>query len=149
MSKREHINEKGHFLFGGWDTVELAGRFGTPLYVLSEEKIRERCRAVRSTFLNRWKNVFAVYAGKAFLPLAMCKIVQSEGLGLDLVSGGELYTALAAGFPPENTFFHGNGKTKEELRFALSSGVGRIVVDGMSELETLEEEAAADRKSVV
>ncbi len=146
MSKREHINEKGHFLFGGWDTVELAGRFGTPLYVLSEEKIRERCRAVRSTFLNRWENVFAVYAGKAFLPLAMCKIVQSEGLGLDLVSGGELYTALAAGFPPESTFFHGNSKTKEELRFALSSGVGRIVVDGMSELETLEEEAAAAGK---
>jgi len=147
LGNSDHINEKGHFLFGGWDTVELAGRFGTPLYVISEEMIRARCRSVRETFLNRWENVFAVYAGKAFLPLAMCRIVQSEGLGLDLVSGGELYTALAAGFPPEKTFFHGNSKTREELRFALSSGVGRIVVDSMSELETLEEEAAAAGKN--
>ena len=146
MVSSEQVHEKKHFQFGGWDTVELAGRFGTPLYVVSERMIRERCGAVRETFLNRWENVFAVYAGKAFLPLAMCKIVQSEGLGLDLVSGGELYTALAAGVPPENTFFHGNGKTREELRFALSAGVGRIVVDGMSELETLEEEAAAAGK---
>ena len=146
MGNSEHVNEKGHFLFGGWDTVELAERFGTPLYVISEEMIRDRCRTVRETFLNRWENVFAVYAGKAFLPLAMCRIVQSEGLGLDLVSGGELHTALAAGFPTEKTFFHGNSKTRDELCFALSSGVGRIVVDSLSELEILEEEAAAAGK---
>lgn len=139
---------KEHFIYGGWDTVELAGRFGTPLYVLSEEKIRERCRAVRKMFLERWDNVSAVYAGKAFLPLAMCGIIHSEGLGLDLVSGGELFTASAAGFPLEKTFFHGNSKTREEIRFAISSGVGRIVVDGLSELETLEEEAAVSGRKV-
>ncbi len=133
------VNESGHFLFGGWDVTELAERFGTPLYVLSEEAVRARCRAVRESFMDRWENSLAVYAGKAFLPMAMCRIIASEGLGLDVVSGGELHTAKSAGFPMEKVFFHGNSKTAEELRFALDAGVGRIVVDGTSELDALEE----------
>ncbi len=131
-------NIKGHFHFGGWDTAELADLFGTPLYVLSEDILRERCRAVREDFLDRWESTAAVYAGKAFLPLAMARIIQSEGLGLDLVSGGELYTARMAGFPLSRTILHGNSKTREELEAALDGGVGRIVVDSLSELETLE-----------
>jgi len=136
-------NEKGHFLFGGWDVAELAKKFGTPLYVLSEDMIRARCRAVKASFMDKWENALAVYAGKAFLPLAMCRIIESEGLGIDVVSGGELHTAKAAGFPMEKVFFHGNSKTREEIRYALESGVGRIVVDGISEFETLEEEASS------
>lgn len=132
---------KGHLHFGGWDVTKLAERFGTPLYVLSEDMIRERCGAVRSSFMERHEDAFAVYAGKAFLTLAMCRIIQSEGLGLDLVSGGEIFTALRAGFPMERTYFHGNSKTEEELILAIESGVGRIVVDGWSELETLERAA--------
>ncbi|NLM71475.1 MAG: diaminopimelate decarboxylase [Synergistaceae bacterium] len=140
------INERGSLVFGGWDVSELSERFGTPLYVLSEEAVRGRCAQIRESFLRRWENVSAVYAGKAFLTLAMCRIVQFEGLGLDLVSGGELYVARSAGFPLKNAFLHGNGKTVEELSTALSAGVGRIVVDGLSELEALEEAAASAKK---
>ncbi|MDD3689166.1 MAG: diaminopimelate decarboxylase [Synergistaceae bacterium] len=136
-------NEMGHFLFGGWDVAELAEKFGTPLYVLSEDMIRARCRAVKASFMDKWENALAVYAGKAFLPMAMCRIIESEGLGIDVVSGGELYTAKVAGFPMEKVFFHGNSKTRDEIRYALESGVGRIVVDGISEFETLEEEASS------
>jgi len=136
-------NEMGHFLFGGWDVAELAKKFGTPLYVLSEDMIRARCRAVKASFMDKWENALAVYAGKAFLPMAMCRIIESEGLGIDVVSGGELYTAKVAGFPMEKVFFHGNSKTRDEIRYALESGVGRIVVDGISEFETLEEEASS------
>jgi diaminopimelate decarboxylase len=142
----KNVNEKGHFLFGGWDVTELAAQFGTPLYVLSEEAVRARCRAVKESFMDRWKNSLAVYAGKAFLPLAMCRIIAAEGLGLDVVSGGELHTAKSAGFPMEKIFFHGNSKTAEELRYALETGVGRIVVDGPSELDVLEEVARAAGK---
>ena len=131
-------NRKGHFYFGGWDTSELAEKFGTPLYVLSEDFLRERCRAIREDFLDRHKNTAAVYAGKASLPLAMVRIIHSEGLGLDLVSGGELHAARMAGFPLDRAILHGNSKTREELEAALDGGVGRIVVDSLSELETLE-----------
>lgn len=132
------------FIFGGWDGAELAAKFGTPLYVYSEEAIRSRCREARETFMERWDDSLAVYAGKAFLTTAMCKIVASEGLGLDVVSGGELHTAMEAGFPMERVFFHGNGKTDEELRLAVGAGVGRIVADGPSELARIE---AASRLS--
>ncbi|OPZ36500.1 MAG: Diaminopimelate decarboxylase [Synergistetes bacterium ADurb.BinA166] len=141
------VNEKGRLVLEGWDSVELAGRFGTPLYVLSEGAIRRRCGELRETFIDRWENASAVYAGKAFLTLAMCRIVQSEGLGLDLVSGGELFTASAAGFPLDRALLHGNGKTGEELALALASGVGRIVVDSLSELETLEEVASSSGRT--
>ncbi|NLB83390.1 MAG: diaminopimelate decarboxylase, partial [Synergistaceae bacterium] len=131
-------NRKGHFYFGGWDTSELAEKFGTPLYVLSEDVLRARCRTIREDFLNQWENTAAVYAGKASLPLAMVRIIHSEGLGIDLVSGGELYTARMASFPLDRAILHGNSKTREELEAALDGGVGRIVVDSLSELETLE-----------
>lgn len=141
-------NIKGHFHFGGWDTAELADMFGTPLYVLSEDILRARCRAVRTDFLDRWENTGAVYAGKASLPLAMARIIQSEGLGLDLVSGGELYTARMAGFPLARTILHGNSKTRDELEAAIDGGVGRIVVDSLSELDTLEEVAEEKEKKI-
>lgn len=138
------------FFFGGWDAAELAAKFGTPLYVYSEEAIRSRCKEARETFMGRGNGSLAVYAGKAFLTTAMCRIVASEGLGLDTVSGGELHTALKADFPMEKVFFHGNSKTDEELRYAVEIGVGRIVADGPSELERIENIArSCGRKAAV
>lgn len=133
------MKNKNNLFFGGCDVVDLASRFGTPLYVLSENGIRSRCREVRTSFIEKYANTDAVYASKAFLTLAMCRILQQEGLGLDAVSGGEIYTAVKAGFPMDRVMFHGNNKTTEELRLALEKGVGRIVVDSENEFDLLEE----------
>lgn len=130
-----------HLSFDGCDTVELAREFGTPLYVLSEDRIRGRIRELRETFLDRWPGTSAAYASKALQTLDVCRIVASEGLDLDVVSGGELYAALKAGFPPERIHFHGNSKTPEEIRMALDAGVGRMIVDNRTELDILDREA--------
>lgn len=134
------VSEAGHLLVAGCDAVELARRFGTPLYVLDEQEVRRRCRAFRRAL---GSDGFAAYAGKAFLCTAMARLVDEEGLHLDVVSGGELYTALAAGFPAERVVLHGNNKSREELILSLRAGVGRIVADNFRELDLLEELAAA------
>ncbi len=123
--------------FDDCNTVELAQKYGTPLLLISEEKLKDKAREIRDDFLNLYDNVRAVYASKAFLNTSMCKIVQREGLGLDVVSGGELYIAKSAGFPMEKIVFHGNNKSKSELTSAVLLGVGRIVVDNLSELNLL------------
>ncbi len=127
--------------FGGCDAVELAGRFGTPLYVLSEDRIRDRIRELRETFLDRYENTYAAYASKALQTLDICRIMDSEGLFLDVVSAGELYAASRAGFPMERVLFHGSSKTPEEIRMAVEYGAGRVVVDNTVELEALNREA--------
>jgi diaminopimelate decarboxylase len=127
-----------HFIFDGCDTVELAKEFGTPLYVMSETAIRARLGEIRRSFLDKYPENYAVYASKAFQTLEMCRIVQSEGLGLDVVSGGELFAAARAGFPLDRVLFHGNSKTTDELRMAVDLGVGRIVVDNYDELAALD-----------
>ncbi len=129
---------QGHFIFDGCDTVELAKEYGTPLYVVSETAIRERLREVRLSFLEKYPGSYAVYASKAFQTLEMCRIVQSEGLGLDVVSGGELFAAQRSGFPLDRVIFHGNSKTPSELRMAVELGVGRVVVDNLDELAELD-----------
>lgn len=129
------ISENGNYVFGGADTVELAKEYGTPLYVVSEEIIKEKCKEIRENFLFKYKNVKAAYASKAFLNLAICKIIEREGLYLDVVSEGELYTAICADYPMEKIFFHGNNKSRCELELAISKDVGRIVVDNLYELE--------------
>ncbi|MBC7325189.1 MAG: diaminopimelate decarboxylase, partial [Moorella sp. (in: Bacteria)] len=131
------VNARGRLAIGGCDVVELAREFGTPLYIFDEDCIRNNCREFYRAFRVKEGRGKVIYAGKAFLTTAMCRIVASEGLGLDVVSGGELYTALAAGFPVENIFFHGNNKSYAELCQALEAGVGRIVVDNFAELELL------------
>ena len=131
------IDIKGHLNIGGYDTVELAERFGTPLYVMDEALVRQNCRDYLNAFRSRYQESIIAFAGKAFLTTAMCRIAQQEGMSLDVASGGELYTALKAGFPVENLFLHGNFKSDEELRMALDAGVGRIVVDNIYELERL------------
>ncbi len=142
------IENASNFNFSGYDTVELAKKYGTPLYVLSEEIIRDRCREIKVDFLEKHKNAKAAYASKALLTMTMCKIIQSEGLGLDVVSGGELYTAIKAGFPMDRVFFHGNNKSYDEIEMAIENDVGRIVVDHMDELFMIEEIAQRMNKVV-
>lgn len=131
------VNKKGNYMFSGLDTVMLAREYGTPLYVVSEDIIKEKCKEIRESFLLKYNNVKSAYASKAFLNLAMCKIVEREGLCLDVVSGGELFTAIKADFPMKKIFFHGNNKSKAELELAISNNVGRIVVDNLYELELI------------
>ncbi len=139
-----NINEQGHLTIGGRDTVELAQTFGTPLYVMDEQQIRSNCaRYKKSIDAFYGGNGLACYASKACCTRAICQIVKEEGLGLDVVSGGELYTALSVDFPMEKVYFHGNNKTVEELLLALEHHVGRIVVDNITELELLNSLAKA------
>lgn len=127
------INEKGHLTIGGCDTVELAHQYGTPLYVMDEMLIRQNCRNWQEA-LAEYPNSLPVYAGKAFLTMAMVRLILEEDMGLDVVSGGELYIALKAGFPAHRIIFHGNNKTPEEVEMALTAGVGRLMVDNFHEL---------------
>jgi diaminopimelate decarboxylase len=143
------INARGHLEIGGCDTVELAREFGTPLYVMDEATIRRNCREFLQAFAERYPaGVDVHYAGKAFLCLAMCRIIQEEGLSLDVASGGELYTALKAGFPPERITLHGNNKSFAELKMAVENSVGRIVVDNFLEFSLLEQTAEGRAKPV-
>jgi len=122
---------------GGISTLELANQYKTPLLVMDEQLIRDNCRRYYKSFkAENGKNRVA-YAGKAFLTLAMCQIIESEGLCLDVVSGGELYTASKAGFPMDRIYFHGNNKTIEEIEMGVALKVGRFVVDNEYELELI------------
>jgi diaminopimelate decarboxylase len=127
-----------HLRLGGCDVVELVRQYGTPLYVYDEQTIRTRCREYRAAIEAVYPDALVLYASKAFSSPMILQIVQQEGLGLDVVSGGELYTAKSVGFPPEKIYFHGNNKTPDELVMALESGVGRVVVDSFYELELLD-----------
>lgn len=149
VSKAVKINEKNHLEIGGCDCLELASTYGTPLYVMDENLIRENCRMYKSAIEKYYDgNGLVVYASKAFCTTAICKILEQEGLGLDVVSGGELYTAVTAGFPMERVYFHGNNKTCEELMLAVENNVGRIVIDNKEESVTLNEIASGSGKTV-
>ena len=124
--------------WGGVDCLELAKNFGTPLYVYDTGIIKSRCRELRETFMERWENTTVRYASKAFLVKEMARLIKDEGLGLDVVSIGELYTALKADFPAEKIEMNGNAKSHEEISFAVNSGVGRIIIDHPDELKTIE-----------
>ena len=127
------IGDEGRLGVGGCDLVTLADKLGTPLFVYDEEHLRARCREARAAF-----GEGVAYGSKAFLCKAMAKLVDDEGLYLDVATGGELHVALAAGFPPERLVLHGNNKSSDELKAALAAGVGRIVVDSFDEIERLE-----------
>ena len=130
------INDDGHLEIGGIDTIDIVKQFSTPLWVIDEQGFRDNCRSFRDAFLN-YGDTMVLYASKSLSCLSVCRIIDEEGLGLDVVSGGELFTALQAGYPAEKIFFHGNNKSREELLMALESGIGRIVVDNFCELEIL------------
>ena len=142
------INDQGHLCIGGYDTVELAKKFGTPLYVVDEGHLRQICRDYYQSFIRKYPKNRVLYASKAFLTKAMVKIIKQEKLGLDVVSGGELYTAIQADFPPELLYFHGNNKSVEEINYALECKIGRFVVDNLYELELLNG-ICAERKEMV
>jgi diaminopimelate decarboxylase len=133
------INAAGHLEIGGCDAVELVKQFGSPLYVMDEEKLRQNCQEYVNAFKKIYPDSEVIYASKVFSNLAMCRLVAEEDMGLDVVSGGELYTALTSKFPSGRIYFHGNNKTPEELEMALDARVGRFVVDNFYELEMLNE----------
>ena len=130
------VNTKEHLVIGGCDTVELATELGTPLYVYDEVTLREKCAEFKREFTNRYPTTIN-YSCKAFINKAVLKLFAEEGLGLDVVSGGEIGYARAFGFPMEKIDFPGNNKSAEELTLALESGVGHIVVDNLYELDLL------------
>lgn len=134
------VNAEGHLTVGGADCLELIKQFGSPLYVLDENAIRRNCAEFRDSIEEFYDgNGLCVYASKAFCCKEMCRIVAQENCGLDVVSGGEIYTAWKSDFPMDRVVFHGNNKTDDEIRLALRTGVGRIVVDNVYELRRLEE----------
>jgi diaminopimelate decarboxylase len=144
LPRSSRINAGGHLEVAGCDVVELARKFGTPLFIYDEQEIRNQCRAYREAFSARTDNFEIIYASKAFSSTAMCQLIGQEGLSLDVASGGELYTALRAWFPPENIFLHGNANTPDELGRAVRSEVGHVVVDSRDELEALDRIAGSE-----
>jgi diaminopimelate decarboxylase len=135
------VNGKGHLTIGGCDAVKLAAKFGTPLYIFDEATLRRNCAEFRSEFEQRYADTLVIYAAKAFISKALTKIFKEEGLGLDVVSGGELSIAKAADFPMNKVYFHGNNKLRQEIELAMELGVSRIVVDNLHELSLVNEVA--------
>ena len=148
LHKHFDINEKGNLTIGGMDAVELAREFGTPAYILDENVIRANCReylcAARREF---GEDALPLYASKALCFTGIYKLAAEEGMGVDCVSGGELYTAAKAGFPAERIYFHGNNKTDSDISQAMDMGVGRFVVDNIEELCAVA--AEAERRGII
>lgn len=144
------IKDDGHLEIGGCDCVDLAGEFGTPLFVMDEEHIRAQCRRFRESFAGYGVETEIIYASKAFISTAMCQLVADEGLSLDVMGGGELYLAVKSGLSAGRIFMHGNNKTPDELKLALELGVGHIVVDSYDELHLLNKLAGeAGKRQVI
>ncbi|MEU7500246.1 diaminopimelate decarboxylase [Streptomyces griseofuscus] len=135
----------GDLAVGGVPLAEAADRFGTPVYILDEAEVRDRCRTYRHAF----PDAEVLYAAKAFLCRAMARWMEEEGLGLDVCSAGELELAVTTGFPPERIVLHGNAKTPRDLEAALRLGVGRVVIDSPSEIARLAAAVGPDGKQKV
>ena len=149
VSKNLGINEKGNLTIGGVDTIDLVRDYKTPLYVMDEELIRQNSNLFKNSIDKFYNgNGMVCYASKAFCCKEMCRIMNEEGIGLDVVSGGELNTAISVGFPTDKICFHGNNKSKDELTLAIRYGVNRIVVDNLTELEKLNTLAEKHHKNV-
>jgi len=129
----------GILYFDGCNTLSLAKTYGTPLYVMSETGITSRFNELKRDFIHKYPETRVAYACKAFCTKAMLSLCEKEGMCIDVVSGGELYTAISAGFPAERIEFNGNNKLPEELEMAMDYGIGRIIVDGPAELAMIEE----------
>jgi len=142
------VNIEGHLTLGGASVPELAKQYGTPLYLLDEQVIRANCREIIGGLRDHYKAPFTVaFASKALCFTELYKLLRDEGMGADVVSGGELYTAIKGDFDPADVFFHGNNKSVTELEYALDTGVRRIVVDNAEELELLS--VIAERRGIV
>ncbi|MDD5701621.1 MAG: diaminopimelate decarboxylase [Dehalococcoidales bacterium] len=132
------VSSQGHLVIGGCDLMSLAEEYGTPLYIFDEKALREKCREFKSVFDEFYPGTKVVYASKAFINKPLAVLFKEEGMGLDVVSGGEISIAHSAGFPLDRVYFHGNNKGLEELKLALQLGAGRIVVDNFHELGLLD-----------
>lgn len=133
------INEAGHMMWGGVDTVELAAKYKTPLYVIDEDRVREKCRLYLDTMAECFERYLPLYASKALATVDIYRITSKEGMGTDVVSAGELYMALQAGVDKNKIFFHGNSKPDEEIAFAMKEQIGYFVVDSEDELKRVNE----------
>jgi diaminopimelate decarboxylase len=144
-------NAAGHLEIDGCDVVDLVAEHGTPLMVYEEKTLRDQCRRFMQAFRARTDDFEVIYASKAFCTVAICQLVEEEGLSIDVSAGGEYHTALVAGFPTERMFYHGNNKTPGELGHALDNGIGFVVVDSLDEMELLESMAAerGDRQRIL
>jgi diaminopimelate decarboxylase len=147
LPRTASISPAGRLSVGGCDLRELADRFGTPFYLFDETHFREVAREYRREFDARWPETKVLYAAKAFLNRTVARIAHEEGLGMDVVSGGELAVALASGFPAGDLYFHGNNKSRPELEMAVEARIGRVVVDNFHELETLKAVCADARRT--
>lgn len=141
------INDKGHFAVCGHDTVELAKTYGTPLYVIDEDKVREMCRTYKNAVKKHFDDADILYASKALSFKGMYEIAKEEGMCVDAVSIGEIYTAISAGFPKERIYYHGNNKMREDIEFAIGQGIGTFVADNCEELDFIDD--AANRAGIV
>jgi diaminopimelate decarboxylase len=142
------VNDKGHLEIGGVDTTDIVKEFGTPVYVYDVALIRQRARSFKEAFSKNGIKAQVSFASKAFSSVAMVQLAEEEGLSLDVVSGGELYTAMAADFPMERVHFHGNNKSREELMMALDHKIGYVVVDNFYEVELLEQLCAEKQQKM-
>lgn len=148
VSENLSVNEKGNLAIGGVDCLSLVKEYGTPLYVMDENQIRKACQMYKSSIDNFYNGAGLVcYASKAFSCKQIYRIAKEEGIGVDVVSQGELYTAMSVDFDPKKICYHGNNKTRQELTYALECGVSRIVVDSIAELSLLDEIAGEMSKT--
>lgn len=137
------VNSDGHLVFAGYDTLELAKEFGTALYVMDENRIRQRCREYQQAMAAHLPaGSHPLYASKAMSIKRIYQIMREENMGVDVVSPGELYTAVKAGFPMENAYFHGSSKTDQDIRFAMEHKIGFFICDNADELDAIDLEAA-------
>jgi diaminopimelate decarboxylase len=143
------INKDDHLVVGGCDTVALASEFGTPLYIFDEAGLRGTCRVFKAEFGKRYPNTIIAYSPKAFTAKAMLKLVEEEGLDLDIVTGGELDYARAVGFPMERIRLPGNNKSAEELKMAVKYGIAHIIIDNLPELDMLIKIAGSEKVDVL
>ena len=136
------VSENGHLLFAGQDTVELANKYGTPCYLMDEDKIHEKCRIYKAAFSKYFgESAVPLYASNATCFKRLIEIMKEEGMGIDVVSSGEIYTAFVAGFDLGKAYFHSNNKTDEDIRFGMDKGVGYFVCDNVEEVKALQREA--------
>ena len=137
------VSENGRLLFAGQDTVELARQYGTPLYLMDEDKIRENCRVYAAAFQKHFGDrARPLYASKANSFKRIYEIMKEEQMGIDVVSSGEIYTALQAGYDLSRAYFHSNNKTDEDIRYSMENGIGYFVADNVEEIRAIEAEAA-------
>ena len=136
------VSPEGHLLFAGQDTVELAKKYGTPLYLMDEDRIRANCRLYKKAMKDSFGDSAApLYASKANCFKRIYEIMKEEDMGIDVVSSGEIYTAVKAGYDLSKAYFHSNNKTDEDIAYAMDNGIGYFVADNIEEVKAVDREA--------